>query len=127
VRAILDTHAFIVLSREGLGAVSVRAQRVIQDEDTDLILSTVSITEIAIKSNINKLEMTREVVSVSLERLRLTILPYEVQHSIRLFDLPLHHRDPFDRMLIATALAEGLPIITEDREFRKYKGLSVIW
>jgi PIN domain nuclease of toxin-antitoxin system len=43
-----------------------------------------------------------------------------------MFELPLHHRDPFDRMLIATALSEGVPIISQDGEFKSYRGLKVI-
>jgi PIN domain nuclease of toxin-antitoxin system len=54
------------------------------------------------------------------------LIPFEPRHAIRMFDLPLHHRDPFDRMLIATALSEGVPIITDDKEFNAYRGLKVI-
>jgi PIN domain nuclease of toxin-antitoxin system len=45
----------------------------------------------------------------------------------KLFGLPQHHRDPFDRMLIATALAEDIPVVTSDRRFKDYRGLRVIW
>jgi PIN domain nuclease of toxin-antitoxin system len=55
------------------------------------------------------------------------MLPFTPQHAYRLFSLPLHHRDPFDRMLIATALAEEIPLIGSDRLFKMYKGLKVIW
>lgn len=58
--------------------------------------------------------------------MRLILIPFEPRHAIRMFDLPLHHRDPFDRMLIATALSEGVPIITDDKEFNAYRGLKVI-
>ena len=54
-------------------------------------------------------------------------IPYTARHAMQLFDLPLHHYDPFDRMLIATALVEGVPVVTGDREFKRYRGLSVIW
>lgn len=55
------------------------------------------------------------------------ILPFTLQHAYRLFSLPLHHRDPFDRMLIATALVEDIPLAGSDKEFKKYRGLRVIW
>ena len=53
--------------------------------------------------------------------------PRAGKHSFKLFGLPAHHNDPFDRMLIATALAEDISIAARDREFRKYKGLRAIW
>lgn len=59
--------------------------------------------------------------------LQLTILPFSASHAYRLFSLPKHHRDPFDRMIIATALAENIPVISGDRVFRLYKGMHLIW
>ena len=61
--------------------------------------------------------------------MRLTVLPYTGAHAHRLFKLPLRedHRDPFDRMLIAAALDEKLPIVTSGGKFRGYKSLRVIW
>ena len=55
------------------------------------------------------------------------MLPYTEDHALRLFDLPLHHPDPFDRQIIAQALAENIAVVTPDREFRLYKGLKTIW
>jgi PIN domain nuclease of toxin-antitoxin system len=126
VRLLLDTHIFISLSQNGIEGLSSRARRVIKDEDSDLLLSAVSITEIAVKAGINKLAITAPDVSQGAEDLRLILIPFEPRHAIRMFDLPLHHRDPFDRMLIATALSEGVPIITDDKEFNAYRGLKVI-
>jgi PIN domain nuclease of toxin-antitoxin system len=54
-------------------------------------------------------------------------LPLRRQHVERLFDLPLHHQDPFDRLIISTALSDGLPLISRDQHFRKYKGLRIVW
>ena len=53
--------------------------------------------------------------------------PLRQQHVHRLFDLPMHHKDPFDRLIISTALSDDLPVISRDKQFRKYKGLKVIW
>ncbi|MBV8706828.1 MAG: PIN domain-containing protein [Acidobacteriaceae bacterium] len=60
--------------------------------------------------------------------LGLTTIPFFVRHAMHLYGLPLHHKEPFDRMLIAVALAEKVPIVTSDREFVKYSdvGLEVI-
>jgi PIN domain nuclease of toxin-antitoxin system len=59
--------------------------------------------------------------------LRLQVIPFAPDLAFRLYGLPPHHRDAFDRMLIATALAEDIPLIGSDRQFKKYKGLKVIW
>ncbi|HVW08221.1 MAG TPA: PIN domain-containing protein [Bryobacteraceae bacterium] len=59
--------------------------------------------------------------------LQIRVIPYDAEHARLLFDLPLHHRDPFDRQIIAQALAEKIPVVTCDPKFSLYKGLSVIW
>jgi PIN domain nuclease of toxin-antitoxin system len=66
-------------------------------------------------------------LNAGITALRLRVLPYTAEHAFRLFDLPLHHGDPFDRQIIAQALAEGIPVVTSDEAFRLYKGLKVIW
>ena len=91
-----------------------------------MFLSAISIVEVAVKASINKLTITAASISKAVEDLRLTLIPFEPRHAIRMFGLPLHYCDPFDRMLIATALSEGIPIVGEDREFKSYKGLKVI-
>jgi PIN domain nuclease of toxin-antitoxin system len=59
--------------------------------------------------------------------LGIRILPYSGDHALRLFELPVHHRDLFDRQIIAQALSEQIPAVTPDETFRLYKGLRVIW
>lgn len=59
--------------------------------------------------------------------LRLRVLPYTAEHASWLFDLATHHADPFDRQIIAQALAENVPIVTPDEAFRLYEHLKVIW
>ena len=90
-------------------------------------ISTVSISEIAIKTATRKLEFSRADVQDALDDLFIRILPYTADHAFLLFDLPLHHRDPFDRQIIAQALYEEIPIITSDDKFSLYKGLEIIW
>ena len=126
MRALLDTQIFIVLARQGFEGLSARARKLVEDEDNDLLLSAVSIVEIATKASINKLAINASATSKAAEDLRLILIPFEARYAVRLFDLPLHHRDPFDRMLIATALSEDVPIISADREFKNYRGLRII-
>jgi len=71
--------------------------------------------------------LTRKDVEQLISDLALTVLPLAAEHSLRLFGLPAHHSDPFDRMLIATELVEDVAIVASDREFRRYEGLRVIW
>jgi len=126
VRVLLDTHIFITAAVEGLEGLSPKTFKLLRDTETERVLSSVSVTEIAIKSTIGKLPMNSDRVSRALADLGITLLPYTTAHAMRLFDLPLHHGDPFDRMLIATALAEDLLILSADTLFREYKGLRVI-
>lgn len=91
------------------------------------LVSPVSFTEIAIKANKGLTPLTREHVEKLIFDLDLTILPLTAEHSLQLFGLPAHHSDPFDRMLIAAALAENIPIVASDREFKQYKRLRVVW
>ena len=66
-------------------------------------------------------------VTAGVEDLKLRVLPYSAQHAFHLFDLPTHHADPFDRQIIAQALAEDLAVVTPDSAFHLYKGLKVVW
>jgi PIN domain nuclease of toxin-antitoxin system len=83
--------------------------------------------EIAMKHDAGKLKMGAAETRQAIRDLRLQVIPFDPDHALRLYGLPPHHRDPFDRMLIATALAEDIPLIGSDSRFKKYKGLKVIW
>ena len=106
-----------------------KVRTIFDNPKEDLLLSTVSLSEIASKNAIGKLYLPFDRVSDALANLRVTLQEYKESHVERLFALPLFsdHRDPFDRMLIATALAQDLPIITDDKHFRRYRTLKVIW
>lgn len=90
-------------------------------------MSAASITEAAIKNATGKLDMPESRMRQAASDLQLTILPFSESHAYRLLSLPKYHRDPFDRMLIATALAENLPVISGARVFRAYKGVHLTW
>jgi len=63
----------------------------------------------------------------AVEDLDIHILPYTADHAFYVFDLPLHHGDPFDRQIIAQAMSEKIPIVTSDEKFSLYKGIRLIW
>jgi PIN domain nuclease of toxin-antitoxin system len=126
VRALLDTQIFIILAQQGVEGLSSRVRKLIEDEDNDLLVSAVSMVEIATKASVNKLAINAADADRATDDLRLIMIPFELRYAMRMFNLPLHHRDPFDRMLIATALSEDIPIITGDGEFKSYRGLKVI-
>jgi PIN domain nuclease of toxin-antitoxin system len=126
VRYLLDTAVFIwaIADPERL---SKRVVKVLQDEDTIRELSPVSISEIAIKQAIGKLEINSDDVLKGIADLKLRILPYTAAHALYLFHLPLEHSDPFDRQLIVQALVEKIPVISSDKTFKRYKELNVVW
>ena len=107
--------------------LSLRAQRAMDDPANIREVSAISIVEIAIKAGIGKLALDPALVFQGAEDLLARIVPFGPHHARRLFTLPQHHRDPFDRQLIAQALEENIAIITPDNAFRLYKGLKVIW
>jgi PIN domain nuclease of toxin-antitoxin system len=123
VRVLLDTQ---VIVQAYLGEeLPKRVRDLLADSETDRLISAVSVMEIAIKAR--KLNMLEANVRHAVEDLRLTIVPFTPQHAYRLFSLPEKHRDPFDRMIIATALSENVPLIGADRMFKRYRGLKVLW
>ncbi len=127
-RLLIDTHIIVDISGTGgLDALPTKVRRMLQDPEIELLLSTISITEIAIKGALGKLKLTKPELELVCANASIKIIPLLRQHVDRLFDLPLHHKDPFDRLLIATALSESVPVISADQQFRKYRGLRVIW
>ena len=126
MRALLDTQIFILLARLGVEGLSARARKLVEDEDNDLLLSSVSIVEIATKASIKKLAINASAASKAAEDLRLTLIPFEARYAMRLFDLPLHHRDPFDRILIAQSLEENAPIVSADPVLQNYSA-KILW
>jgi PIN domain nuclease of toxin-antitoxin system len=87
----------------------------------------VSLTEIAVKQTRGKLAFSKSDATIGVTDLQLRVLPYSAEHAFRMFDLPAHHADPFDRQIIAQALAEDLAVVTPDEAFHLYDGLKVVW
>jgi PIN domain nuclease of toxin-antitoxin system len=98
-----------------------------QNSQARLELSAISLSEIAIKQALGKLDFSVTDVRAGIADLQLRVLPYTGDHAYHLFGLPRHHSDPFDRQIIAQALAEDIPIVTSDEKFRLYKGVQVVW
>jgi PIN domain nuclease of toxin-antitoxin system len=109
------------------GRLTRRARLTLEDPATIREVSSISITEIAIKAAIGKLTVDAALIAQGIDDLMARILPYSLDHAWRLFQLPLHHRDPFDRQLIAQALQENIPVVSPDKAFRRYAGVKVIW
>jgi PIN domain nuclease of toxin-antitoxin system len=126
MRVLLDT-AVIIYAVESPEKLSRRAASALRNLDNALELSALSVTEIAIKAASGKLEFPTAVLRKAVDELGIRILPFTSDHAFRLFELPVHHRDPFDRQIIAQALSEDIAIITPDREFGSYNGLKLIW
>ena len=126
MRALLDTVAFL-WAIDSPELISRAAASVLADESALLEISAISISEIAVKQARGKLDFSRADVEQGIADLRVRVLPYAAEHSFKLFELPLHHTDPFDRQIIAQAMAEDIPVMTSDRIFGAYQGLKIIW
>jgi PIN domain nuclease of toxin-antitoxin system len=126
MRLLLDTVTFIwaVTSAD---RISNKAMAALRSESAIREISVVSLSEVAIKQSIGKLRIGKHEVLTGIADLRLRVLPYTADHAWHLFDLPLHHSDPFDRQIIAQALSEKIPVVTSDEKFRLYKELRIVW
>ena len=127
MRTLIDTHAFL-WAIAGDTRMSQHAREIFIGP-SNLSISVSSIWEILIKVQIGKLNLPLPAAPYILSELadnRIEILPIKLDHLTAYERLPLHHRDPFDRMLIAQSVEEGWPIITADRDFKKYP-VRVIW
>ena len=127
MKAILDTHTFL-WALAGDRRMSRKAQDLFIGP-TELVLSIVSIWEILIKVQLRKLKLPEPAGPYVIHKLaenRIETLPIDLNHLLTFEGLKLHHRDPFDRILIAQALQERLPVVTADPLFRKYP-VEVIW
>jgi PIN domain nuclease of toxin-antitoxin system len=126
VRLLLDTVT-LIYAVESPERLSKRAGAALQNSENILELSTVSLVEIAIKASLGKLQVSADIARQAVEDLGIRILPYTAEHAFHLFALPLHHRDPFDRQIIAQALAERVAVVASDEAFKLYKGLKLLW
>lgn len=127
MRVLLDTHAFIWWFEHDR-RLSGSAREAVA-EAADVFLSIASCWEIAIKVSRNKLTLAKPIERLIPEQLGLNgfqLLPIDLSDIARVATLPFHHRDPFDRLLVAQALGEELTIVSVDPVFKKY-GVKRVW
>lgn len=124
---LLDTHAAIWFI-DGNGLLSQKAKTQIEDENAINFVSIASLWEIAIKVSLGKLELKTSFNQINKKLVEngLEILPVTFEDTVVISSLPFHHRDPFDRIIIAQALTNKMTIISKDAQFSSY-GAKVIW
>lgn len=122
MKALLDTSVFL---RMALDPASLRldALEVIENEGVELLLSSASAWEIAIKVSVGKIDLpdpAPRFVADRMDSMYVDPLAVVHAHALALASLPMHHRDPFDRLLVAQAMIERVPVISEDPLFDRY-------
>lgn len=128
MRILLDTHAFLWWN-EANPALSKRASGVLSNPRHTLLLSVVSAWEIVIKTQAGRLRLPEPpsvYIPTRTAHYGMEILPVSLAHVLAAESLPVHHRDPFDRLLIAQAGVERLPILSADPQMRQY-AVEVLW
>ena len=128
MRLLLDTFTFVWMTCDPF-KLGRQAKEILDDSSNRFFLSDASVLEICLKYNDGTLEMPeapRSWIKKQCEIWQVRSLAITREHSFRLSELPYHHDDAIDRILVATALAEELPIITEDDNIQKYP-VSIIW
>ncbi|HLA74906.1 MAG TPA: type II toxin-antitoxin system VapC family toxin [Gammaproteobacteria bacterium] len=128
MKVLLDTHALLWWLFDD-PKLSAKAKRAIKNPDNVIFASTASAWEMATKYRLGKLpgaELVVRQLPALLQSARIEPLPISMEHALAAGNLPGPHRDPFDRMLIAQARLENLPIVTLDEAFKGY-GVKIIW
>jgi len=128
MRLLLDTHAFLWFVA-GDSALSRRARRQIEAPKNERFLSLASLWEIAIKHSLGRLTLAiplSQLVERGAENNGVQLLAIERAHVVAVADLPFHHRDPFDRLLVAQAMSHDLAIVGRDEAFDAYP-VTRIW
>ena len=126
MRQLLDTHTFIWFVT-GNSRINEKVRS--QIEDNDNLISIASLWEIAIKSSIGRLDLGLSIEQLVEEQIAangIEILNINTQHIAVVANLPLHHRDPFDRLIISQAMVEQLPIVGVDKAFDSY-AIQRLW
>ena len=122
MRILIDTHIFLRFINND-SQLSLTA-KIPLESDVELLLSVVSLWEIAIKVSTGKMTLPKPFeifIPEQLQQNEITVLPIETEHLTYVTTLPFHHRDPFDRLLIAQSIVERIPIVSVDSAFDPYK------
>lgn len=128
MRILLDTHAFLwwINSDPSLSTV---ASQIIRNRANEIYFSAASSWEIAIKAQSGKLTLPanlEQFIASQVAQNHFSVLPIQISHTLATFRLPLHHRDPFDRILVAQCQLEAMPIVTVDSLITQY-GVQTLW
>ncbi len=131
MKYLLDTHVILWMLEDD-PQLSVNARNILKNPENELFVSVISFFEIAIKTKIGKMDSKRnnDEITDELNKLSINLLPINNKHldDYQLISLIADHRDPFDRLIIATAFSETFVIISIDEKFSKYSGLvEIIW
>ena len=126
MRLLLDT-AVLIFALRSPDRLSRRAADALASPQNVLEVSSISLTEIAVKASLGKLDFPPTAVHEALAQVGARVLSFTADHAFRLFSLPVVHRDPFDRQIIAQSLSEGIPVVTPDRVFGFYEDVNVLW
>jgi len=122
MKFLLDTHIFIWWADQP-EKLSPNALSALEDEANELLLSVASVWEMQIKTQLGKLNLSlplKQLLKSQQQTNELTVLPVTLKHVLALEALPFHHKDPFDRLLIAQSIEEELTIVTADSQFSAY-------
>jgi len=128
VTLLLDTHAFLWFGQDD-PLLSATAKALIEDAGNHKLLSVGSCWEIAIKAGLGKLKLGEPCatyIPAALSRTGFDLLPILLAHATAVESLPLHHRDPFDRLLVAQAIIEAIPVVSVDAALDPY-GVRRMW
>jgi PIN domain nuclease of toxin-antitoxin system len=128
MRILLDTHTFLWWI-ENSPQLSQTARDIILSDEHTVYLSAASSWEISIKAHIGRLllpDTPEHIFANAQAHYRFSVLPVQINHACRVFGLPNHHSDPFDRLLIAQCLVEDLVLLSVDEDISKYD-VKVIW
>ena len=128
LKILFDTHAFFWIVSDD-PRLSAAARKIFARSDSEIILSVASIWEILLKAQTGKFPFPRPAdayIRAQIKKSSITVLPIRLEHVFRLEQLALHHRDPFDRIILAQALEENIPIVSADSKFRLYP-VEVLW
>jgi len=128
MKLLLDTHTFIWFAYDSPDLPS-KTKEALEDEETELLLSIASVWEMAIKASNGKLTLPARAGDFAANQIQkddINLLAITLPHLNQVEALPFHHKDPFDRLLIAQSLVESLPIVSIDAAFDTY-GIKRIW
>ncbi len=125
MKLLLDTHVYLWWLLEDRRLIR-KVHQTISSRRTTVYVSAVNIWEATIKAGLGRLELQGQDLTTEIVANGFVELPVSAQHAQAVGQLPLHHRDPFDRLLIAQAHCEGLTMVTHDTALAPY-GIAVLW